>query len=154
MKKILIVEDDYFIRDIYTRVFIAAGYSIDSAEDGAEGWTKAQTGGYDLILLDIMMPKMTGIDVLRKVRGPTSPIKTLPVLLITNLGQEEIIKEAFTIGADGYLIKSQMKPQDVVEEVKTFFAQQEAASASGNSVISDSKPPEKVAVSPTDTPQG
>lgn len=146
MKRILIVEDDYFIRDIYTRMFISAGFSIDSAADGDEGWTKAQAGGHDLILLDIMLPKMTGIDVLKKIRDPASSTKTLPVLLITNLGQEEIIKEAFAIGADGYLIKSQLKPQDVVAEVRTFFAQQAASAASETPVIPQSNAPEKVAV--------
>lgn len=147
MKKILIVEDDYFIRDIYTRMFISEGYSIDSAADGEEGWTKAQAGGHDLILLDIMLPKMTGIDVLRKIRGHGSAAKTIPVLLITNLGQEEIIREAFTIGADGYLIKSQLKPQDVVAEVQAFFAQQAAASPQTPD-IPQTTVPEKVAVSP------
>lgn len=142
------MEDDYFIRDIYTRMFISAGYAIDSAADGQEGWTKARSGGHDLILLDIMLPKMTGIGVLRKIREEGSPVKATPVLLITNLGQEEIIKEAFTIGADGYLIKSHLKPQDVVAEVQAFFAQQALASPPGTQVVTDSNPPEKVAVSP------
>lgn len=125
-KKILLVEDDYFIQDIYQRAFVAAGYQITLASDGEEGKEKALAQPYDLILLDIMLPKMTGIEVLRLLRQPTASTAKTPILLITNLGQEEIIKQAFALGADGYMIKAQLKPGDVVAEVQTFFNQRTA----------------------------
>jgi len=129
MKKILIVEDDFYIRDIYSKNFSQSGYSIDVAVDGEEAIEKVKTNSYDLILLDIMLPKKTGIEVLRSYRDPRSPVKNTPVFIITNLGQEDIIKEAFKIGADGYLIKAQLTPKDIVGEINNFFAEQEKLTA-------------------------
>lgn len=126
MKTILIVEDDFHIQDIYRMSFVKTGrYTIETASDGQEALVKLRAHVYDLILLDIMLPKITGIDVLRTMRSPTSPSKETPIILITNLGQEDIIKEAFKIGADGYLIKAQFTPQDVIAEVDAFFEQME-----------------------------
>lgn len=126
MKTILLVEDDFHIQDIYRMSFIKTGrYTIETASDGQEALVKLRAHVYDLILLDIMLPKITGIDVLRTVRAPTSNTKDTPIILITNLGQEDIIKEAFKIGADGYLIKAQFTPQDVIAEVDAFFEQME-----------------------------
>lgn len=121
MKQILLIEDDFYIRDLYATYFIKAGYSVDLAIDGEEALEKVKDKNYDLILLDIMLPKITGIDVLRIFRDEKSSAKETPVILITNLGQESIIKEAFKIGASGYLLKAQLKPQDLVNEVNTFF---------------------------------
>ena len=124
MKTVLIVEDEFHIQDIYRMTFLKTGrYTIETASDGQEALVKLRAHVYDLILLDIMLPKVTGIDVLRAMRAPTSPTRDTPIILITNLGQEDIIKEAFKIGADGYLIKAQFTPQDVVNEVDAFFEQ-------------------------------
>ena len=124
MKTILLVEDDFHIQEIYRTTFIKTGnYTVETASDGQEALVKLGSHIYDLILLDIMLPKVTGIDVLRAMRAPTSPTKDTPIILITNLGQEDIIKEAFKIGADGYLIKAQFTPLDIVREVDAFFQQ-------------------------------
>lgn len=126
MKTILIVEDEFHIQDIYRMAFLKTGrYTIETASDGQEALVKLRAHVYELILLDVMLPKVTGIDVLRAMRAPTSPTRDTPIILITNLGQEDIIKEAFKIGADGYLIKAQFTPQDVVNEVDAFFEQME-----------------------------
>ena len=126
MKTILLVEDEFHIQDIYRISFVKTGrYTVETASDGQEALVKLRVHVYDLILLDIMLPKVTGIDVLRAMRAPTSPTRDTPIILITNLGQEDIIKEAFKIGADGYLIKAQFTPQDVVTEVDAFFEQME-----------------------------
>ena len=124
MKRILIVEDDTFIRDLYTRAFSRSNYEVEAAADGEEAITKVKSGKYDMILLDIMLPKITGINVLRAIRDPGGATKDVPVFLITNLGQEDIIKEAFKIGADGYLLKAQLTPKDVVNEIELYFTQQ------------------------------
>ncbi len=126
MKKILIAEDDFFIRDIYTKAFVNSGYEVHVATDGIETLDKLRTQPYDMILLDIMMPKMTGIDVLRNLRAPESAAKDTPVYIITNLGQQNIIEEAFKVGMDGYIIKSQVTPQQLVDEINTFFANRES----------------------------
>jgi len=122
MRKILIAEDDFFIRDIYSEVFTLSGYEVHVAVDGADALEKLKNQQYDMVLLDIMMPKMTGIDVLRNLRTFPVPAKETPVFIITNLGQQNIIEEAFKIGMDGYIIKSQVTPQQIVNEINTFFA--------------------------------
>jgi len=123
MKKLLIAEDDFFIRDIYNKVFTLAGYDVDLAVDGEDALQKikARPQPYDMILLDIMMPKVTGLDVLRQLRAMTSPIKDTSIFILSNLGQQNIIEEAFKIGMDGYIIKSQMTPQQIVDEINTYF---------------------------------
>lgn len=127
MKKILIAEDDFFIRDIYNKVFSIAGYDVTLAVDGEDALEKIASNPrpYDMLLLDIMMPKMTGLELLKKIRAMEEPIKSTSVFILTNLGQEGTIEEAFKIGMDGYLIKSQVAPQQLVEEINTFFANKE-----------------------------
>lgn len=126
MRNILIIEDDFYIRDIYNKSFTQAGYIVDVASDGQEALNKVKDKTYDIILLDIMLPRVTGIDVLRAFRSPQSKVKSTPIFLITNLGQEDVIKEAFKIGANGYLLKAQLTPQDVVTEIEAVFNQAKA----------------------------
>jgi DNA-binding response OmpR family regulator len=121
MKKVLIAEDDYFIRDIYQRTLKNAGFEVNVAVDGEDTLQKATSEVYDIILLDILMPKLTGIDVLRKLREKGAGTEETLIVMTTNLGQDSIIKEALKIGADGYLIKAQLDPDDLVNEVNKFF---------------------------------
>lgn len=120
-RRILLVEDDLYIRDLYKTVLEKGGYEVETAVDGKEGIEKAATEQANLVLLDIMMPKVTGIEVLRELRKEGSQNKETPVFLITNLGQESVIKEAFSLGADGYFLKSQLVPNEIAEEVNRFF---------------------------------
>jgi CheY-like chemotaxis protein len=131
MKRVLIAEDDFFIRDIYSKVFSLAGYTVDVAIDGEDAMNKIklQQQPYDMLLLDIMMPKLTGLDVLRQLRAMNTPAKNMSVFILSNLGQQNIIEEAFKIGMDGYIIKSQMTPQQIVDEINTYFANKTAAPA-------------------------
>jgi CheY-like chemotaxis protein len=131
MKRVLIAEDDFFIRDIYSKVFSLAGYTVDVAVDGEDAMNKikAQPEPYDMLLLDIMMPKLTGLDVLKQLRAMTTPAKNMSVFILSNLGQQNIIEEAFKIGMDGYIIKSQMTPQQIVDEINTYFANKTATPA-------------------------
>lgn len=129
MKKALIAEDDYFIRDIYERTLKSAGFDVEVAVDGEEALQKAKNGLYDMILLDILMPKMTGIDVLRLLRQKGASTEDTIIIMTTNLGQDNIIKEALKIGADGYLIKAQLDPDDLVSEINKFFPAQEDTKA-------------------------
>lgn len=127
MKRVLIVEDDFFIRDIYSKVFAMEGYAVEIAVDGEDALTKirAQQAPYDMILLDIMMPKITGLDVLKQLRALPPPVKNTSVFILSNLGQQSIIEQAFQIGMDGYIIKSQMTPDQIVEEINTYFKSKE-----------------------------
>ncbi|HEY4695147.1 MAG TPA: response regulator [Candidatus Nanoarchaeia archaeon] len=116
-KKILVVDDEESVREIYRREFTNNGYKVVVASDGEEGLLKAGEEHPDIILLDIMLPKMSGIDVLRALKE-NELTKKIAVLLLTNLGEETIIKEGFELGADGYLLKVSYTPVQVVEEVK------------------------------------
>ena len=124
-KKILIVEDEIFISDLYLKAFTESGYEVQVAADGQAGLEMAQNSLPDLVLLDIMLPKMGGITVLAKMKEDNNPAKNIPVYLLTNLGQESIIKEAFKLGAAGYLLKSKYLPNQIVEEVNKFLSRRE-----------------------------
>lgn len=123
--KILVVEDDLFLRDLYCELLHDEGFYIDSASDGPEGFTKMKQGGWDLILLDIILPKMDGLEILRRLRDDPPKEKNGPVVFLTNLGSDESIKEGFKLGGIGYLIKSQFTPDQVLGEIKNFLAKKE-----------------------------
>lgn len=119
-KKILVVDDEDSVREIYRHEFTNSGYDVVAAADGEEGLLKAGEEVPQIILMDIMMPKMSGIEVLRALKE-NELTKNIPVLLLTNLGEETIIKEGFELGADGYLLKVSYTPAQVVEEVNKFL---------------------------------
>jgi len=119
-KKILIVEDDQDVRELYAEVLRDEGFEVEEAVDGQSGIAKVLEGTYDLLLLDIMLPKFDGLEVLKTIKEKAK-VKGIPVILLTNLGREAIIKEGFSLGADGYLIKSEHTPEEIVDEVKKFL---------------------------------
>ncbi len=125
-EKILIIEDDFFIRELYNRQFVKDGYTVVTAEDGPDGLIKASQENPDLILLDIMLPKLNGLDLLRTLKSKPET-KLIPVILLTNLGQESVIKEGFEYGAESYLIKSAYTPSQIIEEIKNFLVQRKQA---------------------------
>ena len=88
---------------------------------GEEGLKKFHEGGYNLVLLDIMLPKIDGLEILRKSQDNKPKKENGPVVLLTNLGQDSIIKEGFSLGASGYLVKSAMNPDQVLNEIKVFL---------------------------------
>lgn len=116
-KKILLVEDEDFIRELYARQLTKAGFSVKTAPDGQSGLETLKVEQFDLLLLDIMLPGINGLQLLRefKTQNPTSPMITI---LLTNLGQEAVIKEGFELGAQAYLIKASYTPDQVVNEVR------------------------------------
>lgn len=115
--RILLVEDEDYIRDLYKRQLDAAGILTDAAANGQEAFAAITKSHYDLILLDIMLPDTNGLQILKEVKQNPA-IKMTPVVLLTNLGQDVIIKEGFELGAEGYLIKASLTPSQVVQEVK------------------------------------
>ncbi len=116
-KRILLVEDEDFIRELYIRQLSKAGFIVKSAVDGQSGLDTLKSEQFDLLLLDIMLPGMNGLQLLRefKTNFPNSQMITI---LLTNLGQEAVIKEGFELGAQAYLIKASYTPDQVVTEVK------------------------------------
>lgn len=121
--KILLVEDEPSIRDLYSRELTKAGFVVVVAEDGLKGLEALKTAQYDVLLLDIMLPGLNGLQILKeyKTAVPTSPMK---IILLTNLGQDTVIKEGFDLGANAYLIKASYTPEQVVNEVKNILTGQ------------------------------
>jgi len=120
--RILVVEDDQFLRELYEELLKEEGYNVVLAEDGESGLAEISKGGFDLILLDIMLPKIDGLEILRRVKNKPPETPNGITVMLTNLGQDSIIKEGFNLGASGYLIKSAMNPDQVLSEVKTFLS--------------------------------
>lgn len=123
-RKLILIEDELFVRELYERV-LRAEFEVVSAEDGEAGWALIQKEMNSplkpsLILLDVMMPKLNGIQVLQKIRA-NGNTKDIPVIMLTNLGQTEVIKQAFDLGAQGYLMKVRLTPYEVLGHVKDFL---------------------------------
>ena len=116
------VEDEQRLSNIIKKGLLEEGYAVDVAYDGEEGQYLAESEEYDLIILDIMLPKMDGLEILRQLRDKHPEKPNGPIVLLTNLGQDSIIKEGFNLGASGYLIKSAMNPDQVLSEVKVFLS--------------------------------
>lgn len=121
MRRVLIIEDDMLVRDMYSYVFKKNGYTMIEAVDGEDGTAKAKQERVDIILLDIMLPKKNGIEVLKEIRMPESPAFNTPVIVLTNLGDDTIINEALKLGADGYILKADFIPQEVFDKVNDFL---------------------------------
>lgn len=120
-KKILIVEDDQFLREFYQELLQEEGYIIDVAADGELGSQKVLSGGYDLVLLDIMLPKKDGLQILSELHSQSPKSNRNIVIVLTNMGQDAVIKQCFDLGADGFLIKSALNPDQVLTEIKNFL---------------------------------
>lgn len=119
--KILIVEDDQFLRDFYQELLASEGYTIDVAADGEIALSKIRQGNWNLILLDIMLPKKDGLNILRDLKVQPAAAPNGPIVVLTNLGNDTIINQAFTLGATGYLIKSALNPDEVLAEIHSFL---------------------------------
>ncbi len=118
---ILLVEDDEMLHAMYTQKFQKEGYEVLSTYNGAEGIQMADEHQPAVILLDIIMPKMDGFVALKKIKK-NEKTKEIPVILLTNLGQEEDIRKGKELGATDYFIKANHTPQEVVDKVKEVLA--------------------------------
>lgn len=115
--KVLVVEDDSFLAGIYTTKLGLEGFEVFSAGDGEAGLKMAKKEIPDIILLDILMPKMDGFEVLDELKkDPTT--QKLPVIILTNLGQKEDVERGLKGGAADYLIKAHFVPADTVAKIR------------------------------------
>jgi len=113
--KVLCVEDEFFIGELYERALKKAGYQVTNALNGNDGLKLAQTDQYDIILLDLMMPGLTGIEILRVLRDPSKTPKLHgKIIITTNLVQDDTVREEIEKQADGYLIKADITPKELV----------------------------------------
>lgn len=121
MAKILIVEDDPLMSRMYQKIFTFEGYEVMMAGDGQEGLEKARSGKPTMILLDVMMPKMNGLQVLEKLKADPET-KGIPVVMLTNLAGQQDAETALTKGAVKYIVKSEYEPKQVANMVKEILA--------------------------------
>ena len=121
-KRLLVVEDDPFLSDIYNTKLRQAGFNIDLAMTGEECLRKLNENEYDLMVLDIVLPQVDGWEILTRVKAMreqnTNPkINNLKIIILSNLGQKEEIKKGLDLGADGFMIKAHFTPSEVAAEI-------------------------------------
>lgn len=118
-KKILIIDDNTDLQEMFRIYFEDAGYLVYISDDGLKGITEMLDLKPDIILLDLMMPQMNGFEVLETIRDYSS-IKT-PIIICSSLSQEEDIKKAYELGAEWYIKKSEVTPEEIVKKVSKFL---------------------------------
>lgn len=115
--KIVIVEDEEILLKVLEEKFEKAGFDVAVATDGAQAIPIIQKSNPDIVLLDLVLPKKHGFEVLQDLKS-NSNLKTIPVIALSNLGQDEDIKKALRLGAEDYIVKTQHPINEVVEKVK------------------------------------
>lgn len=118
-KKILIVDDDKFLLDIYSLKFVAGGYEVNTAFNGEEALTKLKANKPDVLLLDIVMPGMDGIEVLGKLKD--EKISGFKTIILSNQSQQSDVDKATAFGVDGYIIKASATPSEVLAKVNAII---------------------------------
>lgn len=118
--KILVIEDEEYLRDLYEEILKEENYYIETAKDGTEGIAKAKKGGWDLILLDIMLPGIDGIEIIKTLKNNPPPIPNRKIIFLTNLDKNKELEQALVLG-DGCIIKSKITPDVLVEKIKTYL---------------------------------
>lgn len=115
--KILIIEDDDFLRSLAVTKLEKEGFAVAMAANGQDGLAAAQTTTPDLIILDLMLPIMSGFDVLKSLKGAEAT-KSIKVIVFSNLGEESDIKTCLDLGASDYLVKANFTLDELVEKIK------------------------------------
>lgn len=120
---ILIVEDDKFLSELISTKLSKEGYAVSIALDGESGLEKAQTEKPDIILLDILLPGISGFEVLEKIKKHAdATISAIPVLILSNFGQESKVQQGLALGAVDYLVKANFTTGEIVEKIRTITA--------------------------------
>lgn len=117
MKKILLIEDDTFISEMIVKKLKATGLIVDLAIDAESGMVKIQGEKPDLILLDIVLPGMDGFAFLEKIKADKE-LSSIPVLILSNLGQKDEIERGFALGAKDFLVKAHLDLDEILQKVE------------------------------------
>jgi DNA-binding response OmpR family regulator len=119
-RTVLCIEDEHFISELYARALTKAGYQVTTIADGVQALAEAQTNKYDIILLDLMVPNLTGIEILRALRDPARvpPLRS-KIIITTNLEQREDVRADIEKQADGYLVKAELTPHELANFLNT-----------------------------------
>jgi DNA-binding response OmpR family regulator len=113
-RKVLFIEDEPFISELYERSLVKGGYQVRIIRDGQAGLKEANTDEYDIILLDLMLPSLTGLDILKRLRAEFPNLKA-KIVITTNLEQSKERRKDIERQADAYLIKAEVTPRQLVE---------------------------------------
>ncbi len=119
-KKILIIEDDKFLRELMARKLSDEGYNVVEAVDGEDGVKKMKETNPDLVLLDLILPSIDGFEVLSRVKADSS-IASIPIIILSNLGQKEEVEKGLNLGAVDYLIKAHFTPGEIIAKIKNIL---------------------------------
>lgn len=120
MAKILLAEDDLFLRDIYTEILKSEGFEVTSAIDGEETLLQIKKGGWDLVLLDVIMPKLTGVEVLKKLKGMKPRSLAKHIVFMSNTDDIKSLEEVVDM-TDGHFLKSAITPGQLVDRIKNML---------------------------------
>ena len=129
MKSVLLVDDDLTLREMYAERLKAEGFVVEMAKDGEEALQKATDSKPSIVLLDIMMPKINGLDVLKRLKSQDDT-KNIPVIVLTALIQDRDRLQSVTQGADDYIVKSEIMPGEVIQKIKTVLEREHDSQAS------------------------
>ena len=119
-QNILIIEDDAFLRDLLKKKLESFGFAVSEAVDGEKGIKKIKEQKPDLILLDLLLPNVDGFEILSRIKKDAES-SSIPVIILSNLGQKEDIDKCLTLGATDYMVKAQSTPDDIVAKATTMF---------------------------------
>ena len=122
MAKIIIVEDDLFLLSILVEKFKETDFDVETAIDGEDGLNKIKAGGFDLVLLDMVLPKIDGFKILEELRG--GKLKKIPVIILSNLYDKNNIDKAILLGAKDYIVKARSTPEEIVLKIKSFLVKE------------------------------
>jgi DNA-binding response OmpR family regulator len=128
MQKILIVDDDPQMQKLYDRIFEMEEFQVETADDGRSGMDKVRLFRPDVILLDIMMKNVSGLEMLSQIKADSAS-REIPVVVLSNVSDPKIVNEARVKGASQYVVKSEKEPADMVAIVKDVLANSGAAGA-------------------------
>ena len=119
-KNILLAEDEQFLASLLKSRLEKAGVKIQIAQDGTEALKFLKESKFDLVLLDLILPKMSGFEVLEAIRADPR-LQNIPVVIISNLGQESDVSRGQSLGAAGYIVKARVSIEELVNQVKKFL---------------------------------
>ena len=119
--KILIVEDDKFLRELMTRKLKNEGFDLQEAIDGEEGLKKLETYKPDIILLDLILPGLDGFETLERIKD-NPQVSNIPVLILSNLGQRDEIEKGLKLGAVDFMVKAHFTPEEIVGKIKSILS--------------------------------
>lgn len=121
-KKILLVDDDKNLRDLYADILVQEGYEVEQALDGEQAFYALKKGGFDLVLLDIILPKMDGLNILEKLNHDPPTVPNGPIIVISNLGYETIVDKSLALGAKDCITKSNYTPDQIISKIKQYIS--------------------------------